>query len=140
MSEPDIAALVARLTKLADKAEAHGSLTGKFVLLDTVHDTARALRDAAAALERQPPTDADEPPGAGWYSCPRCYGWFKGEPVAFDSGEEVCPRCVERDAAVESGCELAKNILTCDYDIHGQIVTLERMATAFLTTLGEEKQ
>jgi hypothetical protein len=46
----------------------------------------------------QRPTQADEPPWSGWYSCPSCYGWHEGEPVAFESGDELCPTCVERDA------------------------------------------
>lgn len=44
-----------------------------------------------------PPTDADEPPWKGWYSCEDCNGWFCGLPVMYEvSGEEVCQGCDEK--------------------------------------------
>ena len=42
------------------------------------------------------PTDADEPPWKGWYSCEDCNGWFCGESTCYENGVEVCPSCAEK--------------------------------------------
>lgn len=42
-----------------------------------------------------PPTDADEPPWPGWFSCSDCYGWFYGEGIAYDSGDVRCDACAK---------------------------------------------
>lgn len=54
--------------------------------------TIRGLARSQGAPE-PPPTDADEPPWDGWFSCPDCGGWFNASPVCFDSGDEVCSGC-----------------------------------------------
>ena len=51
-----------------------------------------ALR-ARIAEPREPPTEFDEPPWPGWFSCEDCQGWFNAEGVAYDSGSVVCDAC-----------------------------------------------
>ena len=55
-----------------------------------------ALGAVSCALPEPPPTDADEPPWDDWFSCPDCFGWFYGEPVAYESGDCVCASCAEK--------------------------------------------
>ncbi|KKK54331.1 hypothetical protein LCGC14_3085800, partial [marine sediment metagenome] len=44
-------------------------------------------------FKEEPPTDADEPPWKGWFSCEDCNGWFCGQPTCYESGDEVCNGC-----------------------------------------------
>lgn len=57
---------------------------------------AYAIDGGRAASRQAAPTDADEPPWDGWFSCADCFGWFYGKPEAYDSGDEVCASCAER--------------------------------------------
>jgi len=80
--------------------------------LDDVHQFHDASSASAASRETEfpaddalkAPTDADEPPWPGWFSCEDCNGWFYGNGVAYESGEVVCDSCasVREEPSVEA--------------------------------------
>jgi len=90
-------------------------LAFKLAAADTATETERQevqrLTALLQAMERSAPppgpsapTEADEPPWEGWFSCEDCGGWFNAVPVAYDSGAEVCNGCAaERDRRLKWG-------------------------------------
>jgi hypothetical protein len=61
-----------------------------------VYNVALRAAPAPAGPTEPGPTEFDEPPWPGWFSCEDCQGWFNAQPVAYDSGANVCGSCAEK--------------------------------------------